>query len=798
MSLAYDSLGKVGTPINNAVQRQLDRRQSVLSKTTGRTDDELSYLISNSSFVRIRSSVDIEEDLEFYVQSPTGGFEKVNAGVPSNIPAKNLELVTGIGNRDSRLKRGFSESSPSMMDEGYSNNSYRKNPIQGITPEGGLSEVHIATKNAYGTIREISFSFSVHSFEEFNMYEKLYLRPGFSILIEWGHTVYYDSELNLQTDPPDPFKDIFFDKMKREDILSKIFINKYTSGCNYDGVYGIIKNFSWSYNGHSYVVKVDVVTQGEILESLSTNIPPFKESLVNTVDNANNDATTYTTDIHRFLELIKSTVSRSEYKTENEIPVDQETGALEDDPILAPVKKGAPNLLSAVNQDFIDAERKISIASIDASGFSPTKVGNNIKKLVPLRLLLSLMNHVFLMHDEEDIPFVRFYTGGPTSPIAVGSDDNKSKLETANETAVKRFNQAVPTPFFTFDHHFGLNPLICTIPRGKDNTSNLTYNIAKGRLTDGMQEDNVLDLLVGVDFFLDALDKRLKEDKLANSNVLQLTKDILIEIQKNLGNINHFDLDFDEDTGLYFVIDRKLTPDSSALKDAVLPLEGLYGTQLKDVTVSSAISSNIVSQMSIAATSGTGANVRGNFDSMQKWNAGVIDRHKEYAAVGSARNSNEKTKEKLKESTSTGVDDKVKTRLVNFVKGANANQTTDKVVPSIYVDEKEFRGMGPTHQDVMESIASQRSRVAKANPQGLIPLSLSFTMKGISGVKIGEAFTIQDYFLPERYRGNIGFIITGIDHEIQNNEWTTSIKGNMFVLTKYVDPIEDIPELEES
>jgi hypothetical protein len=53
-------------------------------------------------------------------------------------------------------------------------------------------------------------------------------------------------------------------------------------------------------------------------------------------------------------------------------------------------------------------------------------------------------------------------------------------------------------------------------------------------------------------------------------------------------------------------------------------------------------------------------------------------------------------------------------------------------------------------------------------------------MQGISGIRNYERFSITEDVLPYSYRsgdqgGVINFLVKGISHKIDNNEWTTSI-----------------------
>jgi hypothetical protein len=65
----------------------------------------------------------------------------------------------------------------------------------------------------------------------------------------------------------------------------------------------------------------------------------------------------------------------------------------------------------------------------------------------------------------------------------------------------------------------------------------------------------------------------------------------------------------------------------------------------------------------------------------------------------------------------------------------------------------------------------------------IIPINLQLTIDGIAGINIGEIFTLPANELPESYGNtNIGFIVTGVSHDIQNNDWTTTINTQSCVL----------------
>ena len=72
-----------------------------------------------------------------------------------------------------------------------------------------------------------------------------------------------------------------------------------------------------------------------------------------------------------------------------------------------------------------------------------------------------------------------------------------------------------------------------------------------------------------------------------------------------------------------------------------------------------------------------------------------------------------------------------------------------------------------------------------------IPANLSLTMDGISGILMGNAFTIPEQRLPASLRGTdgytkVGFTVVGLSHTLEGNQWLTKVRGQMIKLR---DPV---------
>ena len=223
MSLSYSSKSVIGGPFDKEVTTQLEKRKNVISKLNTRGPEDIKYLTSTTGWVRVMSSVNTLED---------GGF--------TSAPAKSSVLIGGTLNSYGGFNPGLDDS------------SYNFSSTYGYTPKAGITSFQVQSKGTFGTLRTASFNFTVSSPEDFSRLEQLYLRPGFSILLEWGHT-YYISNADGTLKPMSNLFDIDSFMNKKSDIEIEKQIGRLKGGegtgdnsHNYDAMFGIIKNFVWT------------------------------------------------------------------------------------------------------------------------------------------------------------------------------------------------------------------------------------------------------------------------------------------------------------------------------------------------------------------------------------------------------------------------------------------------------------------------------------------------------------------------------------------------------------------------
>jgi hypothetical protein len=72
---------------------------------------------------------------------------------------------------------------------------------------------------------------------------------------------------------------------------------------------------------------------------------------------------------------------------------------------------------------------------------------------------------------------------------------------------------------------------------------------------------------------------------------------------------------------------------------------------------------------------------------------------------------------------------------------------------------------------------------------GFIPFKIGFTMDGLSGIKIYNSLTIDTSFLPIGYSNTLRFIVTGVDHKLNQGDWETSLNLTLIPKTDTINKI---------
>jgi hypothetical protein len=238
-------------PLHPKVASTLERRQNLMGKEI-RSPKELAFLNSTTSWVKLSSSVNVNNE----------------PGLALN---NILQGGTLISNTFSAAKQreGIGEGATNA----YSlKNSDGSTNLLGVKPMPGITSVSIDNIGAYGSLRKATINFQCWDIKQLEILETLYMRPGYTLLLEFGRTTYIDGKdklINISDD-----KD-FFSKNginNLQEYLNSLYIKSVNQEGNYDAFFGYITNYAWSARSDGgYDCKTELISTGELLESLKVN-----------------------------------------------------------------------------------------------------------------------------------------------------------------------------------------------------------------------------------------------------------------------------------------------------------------------------------------------------------------------------------------------------------------------------------------------------------------------------------------------------------------------------------------------
>jgi lysozyme len=775
MAIGWNKKSYLGSPLDQPVLLQLEKRKKRFTKKV-RDNEDIQYLNANSIWIRLMSSVDT-----------LSGVNQDSNEYSSELAKSNI-LLNGTLTSKGKLRYG----APTNMvfDEQRGDEAYDVTLPDGTVPMPGITAFQVESKNTHGTVRLAKIEFSVHSGDQLSVLEALFMRPGYDVLLEWGHTVYINSKDEVVTSPK-KISDTYFmtsggsHKAIQKGLQDVRILNDYNS----DGMFGAVSNFSWKVNGGSFDCSIDIMSKGDLLESVQMNMSNGNVGIYGkapgeaaTTNATQEEKLLQSSAMHQWLGILQYTKATEFRKAPKAI---------------------VSRLLSKMfgfTTWMMDFEYNTNTTGIPGEyGYdesldvrhrvihhicSTSRVNSNgeLFRFMPLAEVLTLLNVVFMPKEligrRNKVNIVKFWTG------------DKANLEDPK------------TPFLTFPEHFALDVGVALLPKTskKDYVPTLAthFNKKNGQI------DDILNIYVNVNYVIETLDKQILETSENTSTILTFVRALMSGIQHTLGDVNEFDISFEEGTGTYFVVDRKIVPGGDQLKnlDSKIDIVGL-GSTAENIQITSKNTSSIATMVAIAAQA-TQSDAGERMLAMQKWNLGLKNRHVKPLVIGATE------AKKLEEKPE--VTKAVQARLKKFLTDQDslaalrtAAQGDDSSAPAgdspIVLDyvASEIKYLIPAHNHAMQKFAGIETRTKKFNPPGLVPIELSFALKGISSIKIGQAFILaNEQILPFRYRGNVGFMITGVSHSAEGNRWMTQIKTQMIVVSSFTEEIvkQDTEEAE--
>jgi putative chitinase len=234
-------------------------------------------------------------------------------------------------------------------------------------------------------------------------------------------------------------------------------------------------------------------------------------------------------------------------------------------------------------------------------------------------------------------------------------------------------------------------------------------------------------------------------------------------IQNALGNVNNFEVIYNEEQNSYRIIDNTLVPGVTYASKTIAKfnpniLKPNYGSFVKNVGLTTKLSNNFATMTTVGAQA-NGNVVGENATMLSKWNNGLTDR-----IITTRNNQN-------------GIITSNSNAAAKYLANFNALVAFNTQVNNYDVSDNDISFFKNNITDLFKAELGQFTENDTNQGIGFLPFDLELTMLGLSGPRIYETYTIDDTVLPDVYKNKIQFICTGVSHKINDGEWTTVLNS---------------------
>ena len=300
----------VGEKFENYVLNQIAARQRLYGQSYSknqkpRTPQQLQLMNNKNAWLKMASSVGVESDNSpatfnrstgtYVDKSISHGEQRLkNIGINNTsrftgnklseqtvlfntlstvIPSTEYSDKTGVGLDGSYNFRSGVSKTNSLWN---SSNSYGLGGTdQGLVPAPGLISFTVDSQNR-GSIRKGTVELMCYNKFQFELIELVYLRLGYTMMIEWGWDKYTTNSQNIKDVGNTIIEDIWFNNgssnMTQLQMIKNIDKYKEIYSGNYDGFYGRVTNFNWKFESDgTYKVRIDLYSIGDVIESIKVD-----------------------------------------------------------------------------------------------------------------------------------------------------------------------------------------------------------------------------------------------------------------------------------------------------------------------------------------------------------------------------------------------------------------------------------------------------------------------------------------------------------------------------------------------
>ena len=793
------------------VRTQISKRQGIHGSgtTSNRSSQQTHYLNGNNTWIKLASGSSITSEV------------LTNSGLSTSFKgtglAKNNILFGGTS-----IFNGSSLVQKEGRDQIYTNSEF------GPVPMAGIVNANIKALNR-GSLKKANVNIKVHSKKQFEIINLLYLRLGYTVLLEWGNAFYLDENGEIDSVLNTVIEDSFFTSSNYLDLLTNIESKRSFYCGNYDGILGTVTNFDWNFNPDgSYDINITILSMGDIIESLKTNVS-IDRKLVTFLTDVNQSSTytpiaAQTVEGNKASSLLNSMLWLWTYLDSIDTGAKSEVSITLTDGKKVKVGEFINNNVTTLTSSTKTYEFKTPDGRDSSGNFiyitsQETESGTNPLEDAKAKLVtryntkfsttldktnISQAGDTYYigmlgtdkLYQFKEIPTAPSTTTTVTNPISDAPAKVAFKILATSPQYYVKFgyllqfirNKIVPlidngtdkpplidiaygensSMMYTLPITISADPMVCIVKNGIFDKSNEKSQ----RAFDGLEsffDQNNYNKAYPMNIYLNtefvAQCLSTTTDDRGDTNLFSFLVEICNGINRALGGVNNLEPIVTEDSNVINIIDTTPIPLEISNDSTFLSLFGYFGT---DSNFARNIELKTAITPELASIATIGATSKGYVKGTE-----AISFSKLNAGLIDRFNKELITPSPNYISTEPKDNyDKDFIGWVNLCYGLDGDFTQDKI--------------GNFSEDLIKknvSIVTEYYKYLLATSPGsqngtlgFIPFKLNFTIDGISGLKIYNKLNLDTRFLPSNYGNALDFLVTGISHELKGNDWTTEIQ----------------------
>lgn len=378
------------------------------------------------------------------------------------------------------------------------------------------------------------------------------------------------------------------------------------------------------------------------------------------------------------------------------------------------------------------------------------------------------------------------------------------KIDTENPDHYKKppmFNvnyQPYKNFMYVLPNSISLDPRVCIVRndafRKTAGDVEVFKNLQPFRATDygNLAEPNkayIMNIYLNFNFIIESLNSNT--DERGDISIFEFLKVICDGLNKSLGGINNLEPIINEENNTLEIIETTPIPGVNNTDTPPYTLQ-LYGYNkigngyisnfVRKVDLKTAITPEYATMITVGATAG--GYVKGTeATAFSRWNEGLTDRFKEKFLPANESSLEEGGED---EALTNYVQQFLSPSKIITCYGFSGTIDAASSIKGLKLSEDAISSnLSVVTEYYKWLIASQKNQ--QGGTIGFIPFKLSFTMNGLSGIKIYNKLHVDTRFLPKAYGSTVDLIVTGVSHKLQNNDWETDIEATLMPKTNKLE-----------